>query len=80
MNTWIERNIFKDIRNAKRVKVNNLQTPVRIKFPFPSTVRNVISKGNTYATFINGVDIHRFMKNAVRVDDTISLNNITFSK
>nr|KAF7416741.1 hypothetical protein H0235_011272 [Vespula pensylvanica] len=79
LNMWIEKNIFKDIRNATRVKVNNLQTPTKINFPFPTTVRNVISKGNTYATIINGEDIHRFMKNAVRVNDTISLNNTTFS-
>ncbi|XP_046826802.1 uncharacterized protein LOC124427654 [Vespa crabro] len=79
LNMWIEKKIFKDIRNATRVKINNLQTPVRIKFPFPTTVSNVISKGNTYATIINGENIHHFLKNAVRVDDPISLNNITFS-
>ncbi|XP_014606540.1 PREDICTED: uncharacterized protein LOC106788102 [Polistes canadensis] len=79
LNTWIGKNIFKDIRNVTRLKVNNLQVPARFTFPLPTTVRNVISKGNTYAKIINGEDIERFMKNAVRIDDTISLNNITFN-
>ncbi|XP_043493312.1 uncharacterized protein LOC122518436 [Polistes fuscatus] len=79
LNTWIGKNIFKDIRNVTRLKVNNLQVPVRFTFPLPTTVRNVISKGNTYAKIINGEDIESFMKNAVRIDDTISLNNITFN-
>ncbi|KAI4502427.1 hypothetical protein M0802_002339 [Mischocyttarus mexicanus] len=79
LNTWIGKNIFKDISNVTRLKVNNLKVPSRFKFPFPTTVRNVISKGNTSAKIINGEDIQQFIENVVRIDDTISLNNITFN-
>ncbi|XP_015188612.1 PREDICTED: uncharacterized protein LOC107072855 [Polistes dominula] len=79
LNTWIGKNIFKDIQNVTSLKVNNLQVPARFTFPLPTKVKNVISKGNTYAKIVNGEDIKRFMKNVVRIDDRISLNNITFN-
>ncbi|KAK2582296.1 hypothetical protein KPH14_004637 [Odynerus spinipes] len=78
-NVWKKANVFKNVKNATHLKANTLQASKRINLPLPTTVRNVISKGNTYVGTINGVDINDFIKNVVRVDDTISLNNITFS-
>lgn len=43
-------------------------------------IRNVISKKNTYVGNINNINFTDFLVKAIKLEDVISLRNVTFSK
>jgi len=60
--------------------INNLETPAYFNLPLPVRVKNVIVEGDSKIGRINNLDIQPFMENVMKVDDIISLEDVTFSK
>ncbi|XP_015595922.1 uncharacterized protein LOC107268068 [Cephus cinctus] len=78
LNKWVEPGILKGPVKAKNLVITNVITNDGFKNLLPQEVNKVTSKKNTYVGTINGVNIVDLMRNVVRLDDIISLTNITF--
>jgi len=80
MNGWTGINRFKGPINIAKLIVNNLETPAYFNLSLPKRVKNVIIKGDSDIKNINDINIQSFMENVLKVNDSISLEHVTFGK
>ncbi|XP_053989170.1 uncharacterized protein LOC128881831 [Hylaeus volcanicus] len=76
-NLWIEPNILKSSIETNFV-VNTLRTPVHFRTELPKIIKNIISEKNIDVVSVNNVNLMDFLADAVKLEDMISLGNITF--
>lgn len=77
---WIEPGRLKGPLNVTNLKVNTIIAPAGFKLSLPLEVGNAKAIENIYVGKLNGVDLKKFLNNVVKVEDTMSLTNVTFSK
>lgn len=77
---WIEPGRLKGPLNVTNLKVNTIIAPAGFKLSLPLEVGNAKAIENIYVGKLNGVDFKKFLNNVVKVEDTMSLTNVTFSK
>ncbi|KYN06038.1 hypothetical protein ALC62_03038, partial [Cyphomyrmex costatus] len=80
VNEWISESHIKGPVNLKKLVVNNLETPAYFNFSLPTRVKNVIIKGDSDIRRINDINIQPFIENVLKIDDPISLENVTFAR
>lgn len=80
MNEGVGINYIRGPVNIAKLIVNNLETPAYFNLSLPRRVKNVIVKGDSNIRKINNINIQSFIENALKVDDLISLEHVTFGK
>ncbi|XP_076629970.1 uncharacterized protein LOC143346098 [Colletes latitarsis] len=78
VNLWIESNTLKSQIETMNLVVGVLQSPIQFRIEVPKVIKNMVSEQNVYVSNVNNVNIIDFLANAVKLDDVISLGNITF--
>lgn len=78
VNKWLDVDRVRGPVNISKLIVENLQMP--INFPLHTTINTVIILGNSDIQTINDVNMSSFMENVQKVNDIISLENVTFGE
>ncbi|XP_043261008.1 uncharacterized protein LOC122402358 [Colletes gigas] len=78
VNLWTESNNLKSKIETMNLVVGVLRSPVQFRIEVPKVIRNMVSEQNVHVGSVNNVNIIDFLANAVKLDDVISLGNITF--
>ncbi|XP_076236834.1 uncharacterized protein LOC143180762 [Calliopsis andreniformis] len=79
VNSWIKPNILKKSIETLDLVVNTLQSPVQLRVNLPKIIGNIISKENIDIDNINNINFIDFLANSIKLEDMISLGNITFN-
>ena len=77
-NSWAKPNILKASMKASDLAIGTLRLPVQFRIELPKVIGNMISEQNLRAGSINGINVVDFLANAIKLEDMISLGNITF--
>lgn len=80
MDKWIDVDHLKGPVNVMKLVVDTLKTPAAFNFPLPVRVKDVFVEADSTIGKINTLDTLSFMENVMKVDEMISLGNVTFSK
>ncbi|KAL0105372.1 hypothetical protein PUN28_016792 [Cardiocondyla obscurior] len=79
MSKWMGNNCIRGPVNIKNFVVNDLKEPAYFNLSLPRRVKNVVIKGDSKIGKINNIDIRSFIKNVLKVNDSISLEHVTFA-
>ncbi|XP_076683687.1 uncharacterized protein LOC143376839 isoform X2 [Andrena cerasifolii] len=77
-NSWTKPNILKASIKATDLVIGTLRLPAQFRIELPKVVGNIITEQNLRAGSINGINVADFLANAIKLEDMISLGNITF--
>nr|XP_034184689.1 uncharacterized protein LOC117606412 [Osmia lignaria] len=78
-NSWVEPNILKSSIEATDLTINVLQSSMKFYPKWSRVIRNVVSKKNIYVGNINKINFTDFLVKAIKLEDIISLRNVTFN-
>ncbi|XP_078042111.1 uncharacterized protein LOC144472686 [Augochlora pura] len=78
-NSWIKSNILRGPIMATDLVVGSLLYPIQIRIKLPKVVGNMISEKDMHITSINDVNLIAFATDAIKLENMISLGNITFT-
>ncbi|KZC08872.1 hypothetical protein WN55_11375 [Dufourea novaeangliae] len=78
MDSWIQPNTLRGPIEVTNLTVDILRSPIQFRLELPKVIRNMISKQNTLVSSVNGIDLTDFLSNVIKLEDMISLGNITF--
>ena len=77
-NSWTKPNVLKASIKATDLVIDTLRLPAQFRIELPKVVGNIISEQNLRAGSINNINVVDFLANAIKLEDMISLGNITF--
>lgn len=77
---WDEPEVLKGPITLDYLNVTSIYAAEGIKVPLPSEMESLVVEGNLQVKTLNGIDLEEFVKNVVRIDEPMELNNVTFGK
>ncbi|XP_017791112.1 PREDICTED: uncharacterized protein LOC108573234 [Habropoda laboriosa] len=79
-NSWVEPNVFNASIETTNLIINNLLFPIEFHEKLVRIRKNIILEQDTHVDDINHVNFANLLANAIKLEDMIPLQNITFSK
>ncbi|CAK9818076.1 hypothetical protein ANTPLA_LOCUS9619 [Anthophora plagiata] len=79
-NSWVELNTINASIEVINLTTNTLQYPIQFHVKLPKVIRHIILEQDAHVDNISYVNFADFLANAIKLEDMISLQNVTFSK
>ncbi|XP_043267353.1 uncharacterized protein clos [Venturia canescens] len=79
LSKWSEPTRLKGPIRFTNLKTHELMTSGKFNVPLPLEIQNLQSRGNLYVSILNDVKIDEFLRDSVKLDDNLSLTNVTFA-
>lgn len=77
---WIEPTRLRGPIQWDNLKAHEIIISGNFHIPLPLEIQNLQSKGNLYVGTLNGINMEEFLKNSIKLDENLSLTNITFGE
>ncbi|CAK9826786.1 hypothetical protein ANTRET_LOCUS4568 [Anthophora retusa] len=79
-NSWVELNTINASIEVINLTTNTLQYPIKFHVKLPKVIRHIILEQDAHVDNISYVNFADFLANTIKLEDMISLQNVTFSK